>query len=116
MKIRQHKKEKKISAVKSFARSKKTNISETFFRVFKNYYEESIEIYKHRRRISNIQATNIYNYVIQLFEICLAILHKKLTISERFIIIKIRKKKYIEQYLINQIHSTEIAFNKLSLI
>lgn len=50
-----------------------------------------------------------------LFEICLAILHKKLTISERFIIVKIRKKKYIEQYLHNQIHSTEIAFGKLSL-
>lgn len=95
MKIYKYKKIIKYSRIKNFARSKKTKLSKIFSQVFMTYYKESIEIYKSRRRISQVQANNIYNYIQLLFEICLNILKKKLSISERFIIIKIRKKNIL---------------------
>lgn len=80
-----------------------------------NYYEESVEIYKYRRSMGQVQAKNIYDYILNLFQICLDIDHKNLMISERFIIIKIRKRKYIEQFSIREINHAEDMFRKLSL-
>lgn len=90
-------------------------MSKTLILIFSNYYDECVEIYKYRRQNGTVEAKDIFSYVLILFEISLEINTKRLNRVERFIIIKIRKKKYIEQCLVYELNFAESMFSKMSL-
>lgn len=82
--------------IRRHIKKKNKYIGTEFKKIFNKYREEVREIYNHRQIIGMFYHFDAFEYVQEVIAIFLDIRNGYMSKAERFMIIKIRKKHYID--------------------